>query len=86
MIGDYATESCVMLPTDWTFEPISKTWLYGKENCGCGVYNDGEGWDGNVTCSHLCIVGIGLFPTKEEAMAECLKRLEEIKKEFCWDA
>jgi hypothetical protein len=64
----------------WTFDEISETWLYGKESCGCGVYNDGKGWDGNVSCED--IVGIGLFPTKEEAMAECLKKLEELKVKY----
>lgn len=65
---------------DWTFDSISETWLYGKESCGCGVYNDGDGWDGNVSYSEAPLtVGIGLFPTKEEAMAECLRKLEELK-------
>ena len=62
----------------WTFDKISETWLYGKESCGCGVYEDCKGWDGNVSCENF-VAGIGLFPTKEEAMAECLRKLEELK-------
>lgn len=69
---------------NWTYDAIADTWLYGTEKEGCGVFNDGNGWEGNVVLgTNYLILGVGPLPTKEQAMEECIKQLNELKEDLC---
>lgn len=62
----------------WIFD--GRTWLYGTQDNGCGVYANGIlNWEGNVSFGYSLVIGIGPFDTKEKAMEECLKKLKEFR-------
>lgn len=67
---------------EWKLDERTGTWLCGDPDVGCGVYQSKDGcWEANVAF-HTRIYGMQARATKEEAMAEAVKFLNDLKADY----
>ena len=63
----------------WSFDEDSGNYLAGTESFGCGVWQESNGWTGNV-CVGFEVHNIGYCSSYEEAVEICEEKIEEMRK------
>ena len=70
---------------NWTWDQDSETWYFGTRTHGCGVFEEGTSWSGNVVAYNNIELLDG-FESKEKAQVVCEERLHELEEAFLDDS
>jgi hypothetical protein len=62
----------------WVFDSESGHYLSGTEDMGCGVWQEKNGWTGNV-CIGFDVHNIGYCSSYEEAVEICEEYIEKME-------